>query len=367
MKAARADSYFPQLDGIRTLAVLMVIVSHWYRGADYAFLYYGGAMGVGLFFVLSGFLITHILLRQQKTFLEGDRDVRLQILKTFYIRRTLRIFPIYYLYVAALLILGIGQSREVWGWLLTYTYNFQLFLTGIWHSGHIEHLWSLAIEEQYYLIWPALLLICPPRYHFRLVFGFMLLAICCKAILYLNNPASQYSKFPVSQFDGFGLGSLLALLWRRGIVIPYAGWGFLFCWGMSFFLKWNRFHFHGMSFLSQTLPFYFLGCAFLIYLAAKGMKGLPGFLFGNPVSVYLGKISYGLYLYHLCIPSLSAWIIRHTEMPIQNRWQLWVFYGVLTLAITSISWYLIEQPVNRLKDRFRYQSNSAQSLKTESK
>lgn len=354
MKAGSAGSYFPQLDGIRTLAVLMVIVSHWYRGSDFPLLYYGGAMGVGLFFVLSGFLITHILLGQQKDFLEGGKQVRLQILKTFYIRRTLRIFPIYYLYVAVILLLGIGQSREVWIWLITYSYNFQLFLTGIWHSGHIEHLWSLAIEEQYYLIWPALLLFCPPKHHVKLVTGFILMAILCKAILYLHDPVSQYSKFPVSQFDGFGLGSLLALFRRRGIPIPYAGWGFALCWGISFFLKWNRFHFHGMSFLSQVLPFYFMGCAFLIYLAARGMNGLPGFLLGNPVALYLGKISYGLYLYHLCIPSLCGWLLNFMNVKPLPEIILWVLYAGLTLALTSTSWHLIEQPINRLKDRFQY-------------
>lgn len=354
------SSYFPQLDGIRTLAVLMVIVSHWYRGRDFPLLYYGGAMGVGLFFVLSGFLITHILLGQQVRFLEGGSKVKSTILKTFYIRRTLRIFPIYYLYVAALLILGTGQAREIWAWLLSYTYNFQLFLTNHWHSGYVEHLWSLAIEEQYYLIWPALLLFCPPRYHFHLVTGFILLAMGTKAILYLQNPASQYSKFPVSQFDGFGLGSLLALLRRRGLEIPYAGWGFVLFWGISFFLKWGRFHIHGMSFLGQVFPFYFIGCALLIYLAAKGMGGLPGFLLGNPVSVFLGKVSYGLYLYHLCVPDLCLWFLQKTGTGMLTEPAMWLLYCMLTLAITSLSWYLIEQPFNRLKDQFHY------SIKTES-
>jgi peptidoglycan/LPS O-acetylase OafA/YrhL len=354
MKPRESQTYFPQLDGIRTLAVLMVIVSHWYRGNNFPLLYYGGAMGVGLFFVLSGFLITHILLGQQPKFLEGNGETKKNILTTFYIRRTLRIFPIYYLYVAVLLLLGTGQVREIWVWLLTYTYNFQLFLTNTWHTGHVEHLWSLAIEEQYYLIWPGLLLFCPPRYHFHLVAGFILLAIGTKAFLYLQNPASQYSKFPVSQLDGFGFGSLLALFWQRGIRIPYAGWGLILCLGISFFLKWNRFHFHGMSFLGQVLPFYFAGCAFLIYMAARGMKGIPGFLLGNPVSVFLGKVSYGLYLYHLCIPALSRWVLDNSGISRQPEPLMWVLYCLLTLAITSLSWYLFEQPINRLKDRFTY-------------
>lgn len=354
MKEKASASYFPQLDGLRTLAVLMVIVSHWYRGSKIPILYYGGAMGVGLFFVLSGFLITHILLSQQELFQSGGSNIKSKILKTFYIRRTLRIFPIYYLYVIVLVILGAGQVREVWLWLFTYTYNFQLFLTGIWHSGYIEHLWSLAIEEQYYLIWPALLFFCPPRYNFHLVIGFILLAIFCKAFLYLSDPVSQYSKFPVSQFDGFGLGSLLAIFWRKNIRIPLAGLWFILLWGISFFLKWNRFHFHGMSFLGQVVPFYFAGCTMLVYLTAKGMNGIPGYLFGNPVSRYLGRISYGLYLYHLVIPDFSRWLLDTLGIGRFSEGIMWIIYSILTLLITSISWYAIEQPINRLKGRFSY-------------
>lgn len=382
MSISVRSQYFPQLDGIRTLAVLMVIVSHWYRGEDFLFLYYGGAMGVGLFFVLSGFLISHILLEQQEAFLSGNRDEKIRILKTFYIRRTLRIFPIYYLYIGLILAIGLGQSREVWGWLLTYTYNIQLFLTNRWHSGFIEHLWSLAIEEQYYLIWPALLLFCPPRHHFRLVIGFILMGIICKASFYLHDLTflhirdSQYSKFPVSQFDGFGMGSLLALFMRRGITIPYAGLGFVVFWSISFFIKWSPVHFHGMSFLGQVLPFYFVGCACLIYLAAVGMNGIPGWLFGNSIVVFLGKISYGLYLYHLAVPALGNWLISRSEFfksvfrktyefslqyPEISFLQtgipaviIWIFYSLLLLGLTSISWYLIEQPINKLKKLFTY-------------
>ena len=357
MKSKESSSYFPQLDGIRTLAVLMVIVSHWYRGRNLPLLYYGGAMGVGLFFVLSGFLITHILLGQQADFLQGGKEVKSRILKIFYIRRTLRIFPIYYLYTGILLIGGIGQSREIWGWLLSYTYNFQLFLTNQWHSGYVEHLWSLAIEEQYYLIWPALLLFCPPRFHFHLVAGFILLAIGTKATLYLTNPASQFSKFPLSQFDGFGLGSLLAILRRKNISIPFAGMGFLLLWGISFFLKWDRFHFHGMSFMGQVFPFYFGGCALLVYLAAEGMKGIPGYLLENPVSIFLGKISYGLYLYHLCVPDLCRWFLKKSSIGLFPEAEMWILYIIVTLGISSFSWFLIEQPINRLKDRFKYQSH----------
>lgn len=349
------SAYFSQLDAVRTLAVGMVMVSHWHTGERFQFLHYGGAMGVGLFFVLSGFLITLILLRQQDAFQGGKPAVRLSILKTFYIRRTLRIFPIYYLYIGALVVLGIGQAREIWPWLFGYAYNFLLFLTEDWHSGYVEHLWSLAIEEQYYLLWPALLLFCPRRYNLHLVLGFISLAIAVRAGMYLHAPASQYSKFPVTQFDGFGIGSLFALAWERGIRFRYAGLWFAACWGLSFFLKWNTFfQFKGMSFLGQVLPLYFLGCGFLVYMAACKIKGAAAWFFNHPVVLYLGKVSYGLYLYHLFVPDLVHHLLRRFSLDWSAPILLWSLYVGLTLLITWLSWVCIEKPINRLKDRFLY-------------
>lgn len=357
MDLAKSDKagtqYFKHLDGVRTIAVLMVVVHHWYRGNIYH-LHYGGAMGVGLFFVLSGFLITNILLKQQAQFQGGNSGVKWNILKTFYIRRTLRIFPIYYLYILGLVVFGIGQAREIWPWLFGYAYNILLFLTNDWHSGFVEHLWSLAIEEQYYLVWPALLLFCPPRWNSWLVGSFIVFAIMTKGYLYLQAPASQYSKFPVCQFDGFGIGSALSLLWQRKIRISYPGFWFVLFWGISFFLKWDFVYFKGISFLSQVLPFYFMGCGMLVYMAADGIKGPFSWFFDLGWVNFLGKISYGLYLYHLFVPDLVHEVCYHYNFGFSQPIYLWIIYSVVTLAICLVSWYGIEQPINRLKDRFRY-------------
>jgi peptidoglycan/LPS O-acetylase OafA/YrhL len=345
--------YFKHLDGVRTIAVLMVVVHHWYKGS-FHYLHYGGAMGVGLFFVLSGFLITNILLKQQLAFQSGNWKTKLLILKVFYIRRTLRIFPIYYLYVLVLVIFGVGQAREIWPWLFGYAYNFLLFFTNNWFSGEVEHLWSLAIEEQYYLVWPALLLFCPPKWNLHLVVIFIGSAIITKGLLYLNEPASQFSKFPVCQFDGFGFGSLLALAWQRKIKIPYPAFFFCFFWGLSFFMKWNVLHFHGKSFLGQTLPFYFIGCAFLIYMAAKGIEGPFSYFFNNSIVIFLGKISYGLYLYHLFVPGAIYSIFKYFHIQFFPSPFMWFIYSSVTLGICLFSWFRIELPINRWKDKFKY-------------
>lgn len=345
-------AYYPHLDGIRAIAVLMVVIHHWFEGPS--LLHYGGAMGVGLFFVLSGFLITGILLNQQADFQSGIKGTKSKILATFYIRRTLRIFPIYYLYITGLVVLGIGSSREIWPWLYGYSYNFLLFFTNNWHSGYVEHLWSLAIEEQYYLIWPAMLLFCPPRFNWHLIIGFILIAIVTKAGLYLQNPASQYSKFPVSQFDGFGLGSALALWIREYRKLPLAFWGFVAFWGLSFFMKSEYLHFHGKSFIGQVFPFYFIGCTFLISIAINGISGPFRWFFDWSIVNYLGRISYGIYLYHLFVPDLlrHLFVLMGFEPLVSAAY--WLVNGLVTLAICSLSWYGIEKPINRLKDYFRY-------------
>jgi peptidoglycan/LPS O-acetylase OafA/YrhL len=349
----KTAAYLPDLDGVRTLAVLMVIVHHWYRG-NIHFFHYGGAMGVGLFFVLSGFLITNILLVQKEAFQNGSFEKKWAILKTFYIRRTLRIFPIYYLYISVLLILGIGQVREIWPWLYGYAYNILLFLTNNWHSGYLEHLWSLAIEEQYYLIWPILILIWPSNRLWWLVFGFIFLAMGTRTFLYLQNPASQFSKFPVCQFDAFGIGTALSLLYRRGITLKWAWFGWIFFWLLSFATKWNVVHFRGLSLIGQVIPFYFVGCGFLIYQAAMGTRGIAALFFKNRWVIYLGKVSYGLYLYHLFVPDLVLHFNFQWGFPIRSQALNWMVYAALTLGITSFSWHFIEKPINGLKQKFGY-------------
>ena len=142
----RPVGHMPQLDSLRAVAVAAVIVHHyipggWGPGAD---------IGVKLFFTLSGFLITGLLMRSRRACIDGRQTLRGAIGR-FYTRRFLRIFPLYYLVIAIALVAGIPPTRDILGSLLSYTLNIHMARQG-WYEANFAHFWSLAVEEQFYLV-----------------------------------------------------------------------------------------------------------------------------------------------------------------------------------------------------------------------
>jgi len=359
--------YYKHLDGIRAFAVLLVVIHHWvegilpfmFLGEVYRFgyiLHLGGSMGVTLFFVLSGFLITNILLGQQEAFQKGGLAIKKKILYTFYIRRSLRIFPIYYLYVGLLLFLGIGQVQHVWLWLVTYSYHLQLFFNNQWIGGYIDHLWSLGMEEHYYLIWPGLLLFTPRKYNLHLILIFIASGMLTRGYFYLQNPDAQFAKFTTCVFDSFGIGSLLAYFHKKGVKVPGNWWLYWLGFAVWIILKSPLGHFHGKSFLTIIVPAYSIGCAFLVSMAVNGVQGISKSFFENRFVIYLGKISYGIYLYHLIIPDLCIWLGSRLHIQIDKNLAWWPLWSLVCLLICAVSWNLIEQPINNFKSKFEYKS-----------
>src|SRR5262249_40880734 len=148
-------AYMPQLDGLRAVAVLAVVAHHTLPGPLVDALN-PGAAGVRLFFVLSGFLITGILLGCRESMAQQGAG---QALASFYARRFLRIFPLYYFALAVVLLAGVQEARDGAAWHLAYLSNVYGVRQG-W-LGSLAHFWSLAVEEQFYLVWPALVLSLP--------------------------------------------------------------------------------------------------------------------------------------------------------------------------------------------------------------
>jgi peptidoglycan/LPS O-acetylase OafA/YrhL len=160
----------PELDGLRAFAVLAVIVEHAFgiRWAQTRFETWSpGNVGVRLFFVLSGFLITGILLSGRRDAEDTGASKR-SVWTAFYLRRSLRIFPLAYAAIALACIAGAPTIRQHLGWYVTYTENF-LFARQYSFEPPLSHFWSLAVEEQFYLIWPVVMLLVPETWLLPLI------------------------------------------------------------------------------------------------------------------------------------------------------------------------------------------------------
>ncbi len=200
--------YIKQLDSIRAIAVLLVIIAHWFPESHKLNIYTRVFNGVDIFFVLSGFLITKILLENR---IEAEKTgvTKINIIKNFFTRRFLRIFPIYYLTIFVIYIFGNSTGTDIKSsflYFLTYTSNFYFFNRQAW-DGMLSHLWSLSVEEQFYLIWPWFMLFLNKR----ALLSFILLSILIGAGTQFYLMHVMFADIlTVSCIDGFGIGALLA-------------------------------------------------------------------------------------------------------------------------------------------------------------
>jgi peptidoglycan/LPS O-acetylase OafA/YrhL len=337
----RPAGYLPQLDGLRAVAVACVLAFHFVPGVDrYAPL---GAMGVRLFFVLSGFLITGILLSWR------GQPVGVA-LQTFYARRALRIFPLFYFVLAAAAALNIGPVRDTFAWHAAYLSNAYFYLRGDWH-GSVSHLWSLAVEEQFYLVWPWFILCAPERWLRPVIVAVIALA----PLLRLLFPHPMDSVLPTSCLDSLGLGALVALA-------PHKGGPYRF--GADKGGRYRTFASAGSVLVSATLLLRYLGLggqyqivgldfgvsllsAWLVGRAASGFAGAAGAFLSSSAATAIGKISYGLYIYHGFTPYLlGRYVPGFVTMPAPLRVAM---LTALTALIALASWRWLEQPFLRLK------------------
>lgn len=346
----------PQLDGLRAIAVTAVILEH------FKILPGAAAYGVHLFFVLSGFLITGILLRSREAASEQGIS-RTHAFRQFYIRRALRIFPLYYLVIAAALILNVHYAREYAPWLLTYTINLKMASQG-WFIDYFAHFWSLAVEEQYYLVWPWLILLLPRRWLVPVGLGttaigplFRLYFIV--AWSFWNSGVSAlpgYIATPTA-LDSLGMGSLVAILLSndsgrrqaRGpmaVVVPLIA-----LVAVTVTAVWVPEAVKFVLYDTTTAVFF----AWLIYAASKGFGGIPGRLLRAAPLVFVGRISYGLYVYHPIVPPSVKFLAGRLGILLPTgKWEVFLLYTALTVIVSAISWYMLERPINALKRHFEY-------------
>ena len=288
------------LDGARGAAVLMVILFH--SGLPGMSL---GWAGVPLFFCLSGFLITRILLEQR-----GEPFGA--YLKRFLINRSLRIFPLFYLYLAVnyALLVATGRPATGYAWFVTYLQNYYI---GVHHAtpGILGHTWSLAVEEQFYWVWPLVIFVLAPR-RMPVVFGALVVASALSRLAiyrYTGGDAFMTNVTLASCVDMLVLGALFARL-RDHARAPalaaglFAGGAVLTAWaiaqsGLDAF--WQAENWAGRHwYLFTALGMMFSALIFFLYRwETDGKHNLLLAAARNGFMRYTGKISYGLYMWHL--------------------------------------------------------------------
>lgn len=353
-----SQNYYKQLDGLRTIAVSMVMFGHW---ITYKQLLSVGAYlstgGVDIFFVLSGFLITGILMKA------SENGSKTHALKQFYIRRFLRIFPLYYLIIAIGVLFAIPSIRAQFWWFFLYAGNIIAAKTnGL--AGFFTHLWSLAVEEQFYIFFPCIIFFIPKKYRLLSIIAMVILAVISRAIFFVlfNNHANiawWMHAFTFNCLDSFGLGALLVYMkvYHSDLLKVSLSKSYLFfiALGVSivatylYVLKEDS---HFFVFTFHRL-FFSIFCFWLIGVAATvGFRGFAKQFLENRVISYLGKISYGVYVYHHFMPyffgRLGYNISGHSIL--LNSF----FYLIATIIISALSWHFFEYPINKLKERFSY-------------
>jgi peptidoglycan/LPS O-acetylase OafA/YrhL len=374
LRSAASDSqnYMPQLDALRFFAVLGVLVSHFWIPKKLPWLLADmdlGWLGVRLFFVLSGFLITGILLDARKM-AETSVHTPAFLIRQFYIRRFLRIFPIYYLVIAVALALNLSPGRELWGWLLSYTSNIYITVQHTW-IGPFSHFWSLAVEEQFYLLWPCMIMFLPRKCIPFIISFAILVAPIYRFWGYQTDRFGispfdfKAATFTLASLDSLGLGALLAYTWRTKLALPTIQeylTKLVLPFGIVLYLtSLALYHYHLKPSIFFTLNDFAASLIFtwLVSSAAIGFGGLAGRLIAVPPFLYLGKISYGMYVFHYFVPLMVYPVFESLNIPLQVPGiSNFIVSGVLTVALAALSWRVLERPINNLKRHFQYSPSS---------
>lgn len=346
-RPAWLPSYIPELQGLRGIAVLAVVFYHCHPRLTGTWIYgtsLWGWAGVNLFFVLSGFLITGILLESR----EKPRYFR-----NFYGRRVLRIWPVYVLllvvvYLEAPWFIGpsIGRAIRSAPW-----WAYLFFLQNLFHLSLPPALgptWSLAIEEQYYFLWAPLV-----RWLRR---PWMLAAVLIAAIVV--SPLMRHANLPwmtptntLIHFDGIAWGGLLALGLRR-LRLSRRTWLLAGLAGMAIGLWAAATVAGGTAFLDSALGLAFAG-AVLAAVASTGARNPINRLLSKGPLAYYGRISYGLYMIHISIFIFFGWFdLKMDPFGTAGNLAIVAFRLIMATAAASLMWYGFESQVLKLKKYF---------------
>jgi peptidoglycan/LPS O-acetylase OafA/YrhL len=331
-----------QLDALRAFAILAVLFEHWAGDLRDWFPIGGGTLGVNLFFTLSGFLITGLLLED----FARNSEKPGAILTGFYIRRVFRLAPAFYAVLLILALLGIGDITLSWPWHVTYLSNFYMAM-----GGTESVLWTLAVEEQFYILWPMVLLMTPRRWLVSVVVAMIAMPFVFKLVALALGYRLSFYLLPW-QLDALGAGCLLAVLsfrngrrnqfdWftaRRRSIFAAAAFATIGLAALDWYVSGS-----GMTRFFLVNPLSAVFMAWLTLMSARGWSGWVGCIFESPILQYIGRISYGIYLVHNWAPDIVEKFLG--PMP---KYQAAPIVVALTFGVCALSWHFFELPLIRV-------------------
>lgn len=339
--------HFAKIDSLRFIAALMVLISHWLYYFPAVRILNLGEMGVDLFFTISGFLITLQLLN----FKDKAKENKLSngsIFKEFYLRRTFRIFPLYYLIVIVSAVANQGEIREALPWNLAFVSNFYIIKVQHW-PGLFSHFWSLSVEEHFYLFWPLMIVLIKDKWLPYVTLSLIALTFIIK--LYLVGDTNGYyflHVHTISCIDLIMYGCLLAWLYKNHFekikdVLQFEGFALLSL----------------ACVIAAVVYKYYFKLSLEDYVVLRSLTGIAfTFLVGSVVFsriakkwsvlenkwlVIFGRLSFGIYLIHNFVPGLLLGI-----KDLKLNWSLeFLCYLLFTILISAILHWGVELPIKR--------------------
>ncbi len=358
---------YAQLDALRAVAVVGVIAAFtlphvWARN---------GVLGVQLFFVISGFVITGILL-DARSDAERARTRISRTIRAFYARRFLRIVPLYALVLFVAAAVGFISVRDELGYHVFFVSNWWFADRGAW-TATTDHLWTLAAQAQFYVVWPIVVLTMPRRVLGPIIVAMIVTAPVVRLVLFAADkwPDGVMIITP-AVLDSLGLGALLAYVrrtrsteWigRRSRWIPLIALVLFVAWKAA-----QQTDDGGTIELTASGLWFPLLAVWVVDRASSGIRGpLRRVLEWRPLA-FVGTISYGIYLMHRFVMAAMFEGNYKLELglPTPARGpKRFVFVTVIAIVAAIVSWFVVERPINALKGRFPYVEDEDSGSQTE--
>jgi peptidoglycan/LPS O-acetylase OafA/YrhL len=346
-KAPHSLPYMQQLDSLRAIAVLAIIYSHYVRPPYWPFGIDFVPLATRGFFVLSGFLITTVLLRD----LAASPSLK-SAYGAFIARRALRLFPILLVILVVTAILDVPRARETLVWNLSFLTNVYMATLDKWPEA-VGDLWTVSAAAQFYLLWPIVLFALPRRYLPTFLVVMIVSGVIFRIAWREFGPSFVGAEvLTPSAFDAFGLGALLAIYRNNRTLIATIGLVGAGLWLVTHIL----FLYSGELAFPKHMPttiFYLNKTAaamvfvWLVKQLADGVPGIAGRIIALPPIIYIGMISYGIFILHMFAPYLLGRM--GFSLPLD---QYYLACFVMTLVLAALSWHLLELPIMRAGRRW---------------